>query len=205
MRLLLAIACACTSAAWAQKPAPTALERVGTATITVSKGPRLAADLVANAASSLAYDWVVVSDSSLGLVFDGVGGARAAGSPAAPEIRLDADVRALAPVSAYEIRVITVDVWRRHTATLVYSRLQDIKTGEKKGVKRTWGGFEARDVRLQLTSITYVSKIRFQDGRTVVADPAPVLKAAQMIGAAITVQDLEPTSEVNELAPTAES
>jgi hypothetical protein len=171
----------------------------------VTKGPRLAADLETNLASTLTYDWVVVNDSSLGVVFDGPAGARASGNPSAPEIKIDGDIRALAPIAAYEIRLITFDVWRRHTATLVHSRLQDLKPGDKKGVKRTWGGFEAPEVRLQLTSIAYVSKVRYQDGRTVFADPAPVLRAAQVVSASITLQDLEPTPKATELPPTAES
>jgi hypothetical protein len=147
----------------------------------------------------------VVVDSTLGLVFEGPAGARASGSPASPEIKLDADLRALAPIAAYEIRLITFDVWRRHTATLIYSRLQDMKPGDKKGVKRTWGGLSPSDARLQLTSIAYISKVRHQDGRTVVADPAPVLRAAQVISAAITALDLEPTSQATDQTPPAES
>jgi hypothetical protein len=203
--LLIAIYWVSATTGWAQKSAPAATERIGTATILVTKGPRLAADLPTNLASTLTYDWVIVNDSSLGLVFDGPAGARAAGTPDVPEMKINADVRALVPVAAYEIRVVTFDVWRRHTATLVYSRLQDIKAGEKKGVKRAWSGFQSRDVRLQLTSIVYIAKVRYQDGKTVVADTTPVLRAAQVISAAITAQDLEPTKEVTELAPTSET
>jgi hypothetical protein len=162
-------------------------------------------DFDGNIGSSLTYDWVVVVDSSLGLIFDGPAGARASGSPINPELKIKADVRALAPIAAYEIRVVTFDIWRRHTATLIYSRLQDIKQGEKKGLKRTWSGFAPSEARLQLTSIAYVSKVRYQDGRTVVADPAPVIRAAQAISASITVQDLEPTPKATEQTQPTES
>lgn len=170
-------------------------ERVGTALIVVSSGPQVTLDFDGNEDSSLPYDWVVLADSSLGLVFEGPTGARASGSPTNPEIKLDANIRALVPISAYEIRVVTFDVWRRHTGTLVYSRLQDMRAGEKKGVYRKWGGFAPSEARLQLTSIVYVSRVRYEDGRTVIADPTAVVRAAQVIKASITAQDLEPTSK----------
>jgi hypothetical protein len=180
-------------------------DRVGNALVMIGPGPALTLDFDGNFESSLTYDWVVVVDSSLGLIFDGPAGARAAGSPLNPELKIKADIRALAAIAAYEIRVLTFDIWRRHTATLTYSRLQDIKVGEKTGVKRTWNGLAPSEARLHLTSIAYVSKVRYQDGRTVVADPAPVIRAAKAISASITVQDLEPTPKATEQTQATES
>jgi hypothetical protein len=190
----------------AQKRAvPSVAERIGTASIFVDDGPSVFYGFSSNGNSSLTYDWVVVVDSSLGLIFDRPAGVQAWGTPANPQIRLDVDVRAIKPVAAYEIRVLTFDVWRRHTGTLIYARFQDIKPGEKKGVKRTWGGYTEAEARLQLTSILYVAKVRYQDGRTVVADASPVLRAAQTISASITLQDLEPTDKAKDETPTTES
>ena len=188
-----------------KKGATSVAERIGTVSIFVDDGPSVLYGFSTNGGSSLTYDWVVVVDSSLGLVFERPAGVQAWGTPTNPQIRLDADVRAIKPVAAYEIRVLTFDVWRRHTGTLIYARFQDIKPGEKKGVKRTWGGYTEAEARLQLTSILYVAKVRYQDGRTVVADASPVLRAAQTISASITVQDLEPTDKTKDQTPTAES
>lgn len=193
-----------SSVVLAQAPsAPRIAERVGSAFIVVGSGPALTFDFKGNTGSSLTYEWIVVIDSSLGLVFEGPAGARSSGSPANPEIKIDADVRALVPIAAYEIRVVMFDVWRRHTATLSYSRLQDIKVGDKKALKRTWSGFTPSESRIQLTSIAYISKVRYQDGRTVVADPTSAIRAAQAISASITGQDLEPTSKATEETQTA--
>lgn len=175
-----------------------AAEHVGSAWIVATAGPKLTFDFKGNSGSTLDYDWVMVIDSSLGLVFDGPAGARAAGSPAEPAIKLDADVRALVPISAYEIRVLTFDVWRNHTSTLYYSRLQDIKAGDKKRVDRKWYGFSPSEARLQLTSLAFVAKVRYEDGRAVIADLAPVLRAAQVISKSITAQDLLPTAKATE-------
>jgi hypothetical protein len=181
------------------------LERIGTASIVVDNGPSVYFGFPGNGGSSLTYDWVVVVDSSLGLVFERPAGVQAWGTAAVPKIVLDVNVRAIKPVAAYEIRVLTFDVWRRHTGTLIYGRFQDIKPGQKKGVKRTWGGYTEAEARLQLTSILYVAKVRYQDGRTVVADAAPVLRAAQTISASITLQDLEPTERTKDETPSTES
>lgn len=203
---ILALIPAFASALAAQKaPATRVAERVGNASIVVGSGPALTLDFDGNMGSSLTYDWVIVVDSTLGLIFEGPAGARASGSPVNPELRIDADVRALAPIAAYEIRIVTFDVWRRHTATLIYSRLQDIKAGDKKVLKRTWRGFAPSESRLHLTSIAYVSKVRYQDGRTVVADPAPVIRAARVISASISAQDLEPTPKATEQTQPTES
>lgn len=174
------------------------LEQLGSAAIVAGEGPNRAYDFKGHSDSKLKYEWVMVIDSSLGIVFDKAAGVRAEGPAANPGVRADFDVRAVADIAAYEIVILTFDVWRKHTGTVVYGRLRDMKPGDRKGVKQSWGGYSNREVSLQLTSLSFVSKVRYKDGRIVIADTAPVLRAAELLKFSITAQDLDPTEKATE-------
>jgi len=192
-----------TSRLVAQQPvaAPSRYElpdQVGTARIRLQSGGEVkiyrGLGAVSNR-SSLELEWITVTDSTMGLVFDGPIGAK--GIHDDPWYRYNVDVKivALKPIAAFEVRVLTFDVWRQFTATLSFSQLEDLKVGQKKSFDRLWGIYGESQLRDHFTSIAYVARVRFMDGTTIVADPTPALKAAQAIQGSLTLQDLEPKPE----------
>ncbi len=179
-------------------PAPTVLDHVGTASITQASGGsvRISRGLGAvSNRSTLELHWVMVTDSTLGIVFAAPVGA--SGLYDDPWFRYESNMkmRALVPVQAFEVRILTFDVWHQFTGTLSFSQLEDLAPAQEKSFDRVWGIYGESQLRDHFISVAYVAKVRLADGRTIVADPAPALKAAQAIQASITIQDLEPKPE----------
>jgi hypothetical protein len=174
------------------------LERVGTAVVSEAVGPpvHISAGLrIVSARSTLRLNWIMINDPSLSIIFDGLVGAQ--GTFQDDWFRYAADLRmhALAPVTAFEVRVITFDVWNNFTGTLAFSQLEDLKANQKKNFGRWWGLLSESDVRDHCTSITYIAKVKLSDGKVIIADPTPALRAAQRIQEKVTLQDLEPRKE----------
>lgn len=144
--------------------------------------------------SSLDLEWIVVTDTTLGIVLDGAVGARGVLDT---WFRYAVDINILAHTSvvAFEARVITFNIWREFTGTLSFTQLEDLKPSQRKSFSRVWGIYGESQLRGHFTSIAYIARVRLADGRTIEADPTPALKAAQAVQAAITLQDLLPRSE----------
>jgi hypothetical protein len=183
----------------AQEQRPVAVvEHIGTAVITRASGGSVkihhGMSTVSNR-STLELEWVMVTDSTLGIIFDGPVGAN--GTYDDPWFRYESDMKmkALVPVQAFEVRILTFDVWHQFTGTLSFSQLEDMVPNQEKSFDRVWGIYGESQLRDHFVSVAYVAKVRLADGRTVIADPTPALKAAQAIQASITVQDLEPKPE----------
>ena len=179
-------------------PAPTVIDRVGSAIITQGSGGsvKISRGLGSvSARSTLELQWVMVTDSTLGIIFDAPVGAK--GFFDDPWFRYESEMkmRALVPVQAFEVRILTFDVWHQFTGTLSFSQLEDLTAGQQKTFDRLWGIYGESQLRDHFISVAYVAKVRLADGRTIVADPAPALKAAQAIQSSITIQDLEPKPE----------
>lgn len=189
----------------AQAPArEEVVERVGTAVITKAPGGSVAIARgfgAVSSNSSLSLEWTMVNDSTLGLIFDGP--VRASGTYTDPWFRFNVDVRvrALTGVQAFEVRVLTFNVWGEFTGILSFTQLEDLKVGQKKNFGRLWGIYGESVLREHFSSIAYVARVRTADGRTVAADPTPALKAAQRIQSNITLQDLLPKAEPVPLTP----
>ena len=178
--------------------APTVLDHVGTATITQASGGsvRIPHGMAAvSNRSSLELQWIMVTDSTLGIIFDAPVGASGVWDD--PWFRYESDMkmRALVSVQAFEVRILTFDVWHQFTGTLSFSQLEDLKPAQTKSFDRVWGIYGESQLRDHFISVAYVAKVRLADGRTIVADPAAALRAAQAIQASITIQDLEPKPE----------
>jgi hypothetical protein len=178
--------------------APAVVDHVGTAVITRGSGGSVKIQRGLGAVSNrstLELEWVMVADSTLGIIFDGPVGA--SGIYDDPWYRYASSMRmkALVPIRAFEVRILTFDVWRQFTGTLSFSQLEDLVPGQQKNFDRVWGIYGEGQLRDHFTSVAYVAKVRLADGRTVIADPGPALRAAQAIQASITIQDLEPKPE----------
>src|SRR4051794_36313095 len=105
--------------------APAVLDHVGTATISQASGGSVKISrglgMVSNR-STLELQWVMVTDSTLGIVFAAPVGA--SGFYDDPWFRYESNMkmRAIVPVQAFEVRILTFDVWHQFTGTLSFSQ-----------------------------------------------------------------------------------
>lgn len=177
---------------------PAVMERRGTAVLT--RAPGGGVQIVrgvstVSARSSLQLDWFMVSDSSLSIVFDEPVGATGVFDDPWYRYASDMKMRALVPLKAFEVRILTFNIWGEFTGTLSFTPLEDLTAGQRKSFDRMWGIFGESQLRAHFTSIAYVASVMLADGKVVIADPALALKAAKAIQASITLQDLQPKPE----------
>lgn len=122
-------------------------------------------------------DWYVVQDSSLGLVFRGPSGLKIGN-----QRRYDGDIdlRALDPVTAFELTALTFSIWDEHVGTFHTSYRVNFEAEDEESFDPRWLVFQNEDHR-HLSSIIYISRVRHSDGSISVANTAPVHHIAQMI------------------------
>ena len=146
-------------------------------------------------ASSLELEWFVVNDSTLSVVFSDPVGAKGDEDDGWFSYQVDMHMHALAPVKAFEVRIVTFNVWRQFTGTLSFTQLEDLESSQEKSFERRWGYHGESQLRAHRTSIAYVARVMLDNGQVVVADPELVLKLAKEIQESVTLQDLEPAIE----------
>ena len=174
------------------------VDRIGSAVATfhsggsvgISRGLRRV-----SGASSLELEWFMVNDASLSIVFGEPVGAKGDEEDGWFRYRVDMHMLALAPVKAFEVRIVTFNVWRQFTGTLSFTQLEDLELLQDKNFERVWGYHGESQLRAHRTSIAYVARVMLQNGEIVVADPELVLKLAKEIQESVTLQDLEPAIE----------
>ena len=174
------------------------VDRIGSAVATVASGGSVGIGRgmrTISGRSSLELEWFMVNDSSLSLVFDEPVGAKGKWDDGSYTYQVDMHMRALALVRAFEVRIVTFNVWRQFTGTLSFTQLEDLESGQDKSFDRQWGYHVESRVRGHRTSIAYVARVMLENGEIVVADPELVLKMATEIQESVTLQDLEPEVE----------
>ena len=174
------------------------VDRIGSAVATVASGGSVGIGRgmrTISGRSSLELEWFMVNDSSLSLVFDEPVGAKGKWDDGSYTYQVDMHMRALALVRAFEVRIVTFNVWRQFTGTLSFTQLEDLESGQDKSFERQWGYHVESRLRGHRTSIAYVARVMLENGEIVVADPELVLKMATEIQESVTLQDLEPEVE----------
>ena len=174
------------------------VDRIGSAVATVASGGSVGISRgmrTVSGASSLELEWFMVNDSSLSIVFSAPVGAKGDEDNGVYRYQVDMHMLALAPVKAFEVRIVTFNVWRQFTGTLSFTQLEDLRSGQSKKFERRWGYHVQSQLRGHRTSIAYVARVMLQSGEIVIADPELVLKLAKEIQESVTLQDLEPEVE----------
>lgn len=151
--------------------------------------------------SSLRLEWYMVVDSTMGVTFDEPVGAKAHFNDTYFRYESDMKMLALRQITAFEVRILTFNIWKQFTGTLTFTQLEDMRPGQDKGFKRYFGVFGQSRLREHFTTIVYVARVRLANGETIVADQQPVLDLAQTIQSDLTIQDLEPEQEQVPLVP----
>jgi hypothetical protein len=197
--VFLLLAPALPTAASAQdSKAIAVIDQVGSAVVLQANGGSVAIPYgfgAVSSKSSLELQWVMVVDSSLGLVFEGPVGAEGVYDKPYYRCSVNMKMKALKPVTAFEVRILAFSVWKDFEVLLAFSQLEDLAAGQQKSFKRLWGYYGESQLRDHYVSVAYVARVRLADGSTIIADTAPVLKAAQAIQSSVTIQDLTPKPE----------
>ena len=197
--VFLLLAPALPTAASAQdSKAIAVIDQVGSAVVLQANGGSVAIPYgfgAVSSKSSLELQWVMVVDSSPGLVFEGPVGAEGVYDKPYYRYSVNMKMKALKPVTAFEVRILAFSVWKDFEVLLAFSQLEDLAAGQQKSFKRLWGYYGESQLRDHYVSVAYVARVRLADGSTIIADTAPVLKAAQAIQSSVTIQDLTPKPE----------
>ena len=169
-------------------------------TVTEAEGGSMKVDLgyniVLNDGSSLKRRWFTIHDSSMPADLQGTTGANVAyrRERTAGEYVLDASHSMVArePVTAYEIRYLTFDVFGTPMGTLSTVDVRDIAAGAMFNDTSTWRLFSEADAMAFHTSIAFVAFVRSADGSISKANLDAVLAEARKISSRLTASDLEP-------------
>jgi hypothetical protein len=150
--------------------------RDGTASIIEAQGPPLDGPREFFYRPSPPFDvssrWVVVQDSTFGVVFSQPSGVRGGLGGYVGDLY----VGALAEVRAVEIRSLVFNIWGEYAGHLAVTVLVDRAAGEQWEIHPTWSGVTA-PLHEHRTSIVWINRVMFADQSVVEADLAPVGRA----------------------------
>ena len=168
------------------KDATSELARVGNAIIIESFGPRLSrTGPIILEHGSLRNRWIMVQDSTMGVVFTQPSGVKMN----SPDFDGDVDLRALTRVVAVEVRALLFNVWDEFSAYVSATRLLDANVGETWGMDPRWVDVEAPATEHR-TSLMWVNRVMFADESYFEADLEPVVEAVRLLTGEDPPEDL---------------
>lgn len=129
-------------------------------------------------------EWYVVQDSSLGLVFRKPSGLKIDSNRGYDG---DIDLRAVEAVDAFEVKALTFHAWDEHAGTFQTTYRSGFEAEGERSFDPRWVDLRDEDNR-HLTSIIYISRVRYPDGEITVANTDPVHHVAQQIDHSYTPQ-----------------
>lgn len=168
------------------------IDRIGSAIVLKAEGDGIPGTGPGTAPNrpKLNYEWYMVQDSSLGVVFREPSGVKF--NTRDYEYDGDIDLKSLVGIHAVEVRVVTFNVWREVSGTGSTTRILLSEDDNNFNLDPRWDG---SNLHKHYYSITYISKVRYADGTVVEADIDPVLRTARRISGDITEEQLVPESE----------
>jgi hypothetical protein len=166
-------------------------------------GPKLGAaksDL-RNTRSAMRKEWFFIDDPRLPIAFVGKAfrGIDVIVDPSDPLMSFQylsnctLVVRNIA-VAALQLRHFTFDIWGDRMATLQGGETVDLAVGDTMEIRHRWMVASSADVDDLYASLTFVSRVRTQDGLVLSADTAYVLREAQRFSETLIEADFTPSS-----------
>jgi hypothetical protein len=153
--------------------------------------------------SSLHREWIAVHDSAFPADLEGSPGIRTIYTNNY-RYRADFTLVTRAAVRAFEVRFLTFDVWGNHVRNLRFEEVTDVPANASRKFQGTWSLHSESDAKRHYASIAYVSRVRLEDGRVLVANNEPVLVEARKFSSKFTAEDLDPSPSPKEASPSAE-
>ena len=134
-------------------------------------------------------EWVTIHDPRMQIDFVGTVGVKpwgnrsngfdfVAASTHTWKSKDEVEVRALGPVSAFEVCFVLFDVWGQVLERVKATEVLDLPAGTSKKLRWSWsdaalqadGAFQADASNVFQASIAYVSRVRLATGETLLAD-----------------------------------
>lgn len=121
---------------------------------------------------TLHHRWIVVQDSTFGVVFAGASGVR----PDLSDYVGDVYLHSLDGVKAVEVRALVFDVWGEPSGYLTSTVLTERRAGDSWDVHPRWRVEDASTAEHR-TSIVWINRVMFDDESILEADPEPIAAA----------------------------
>jgi hypothetical protein len=155
---------------------PRIVDRDGTALILEAEGPALDGPREFFYRPSPPFDvnnrWIMVQDSTFGVVFAQPSGVKGGIGGYAGELFLEAR----ANVRAVEVRALAFNLWGEYAGHLAVTVLVDRGEGERWEIHPTWAAPNI-PMHEHRTSIVWINRVMFDDESVLEADLAPVGRA----------------------------
>jgi hypothetical protein len=146
--------------------------------------------------SSLQREFVFVHDSALPVVVTGTPGVttiyKRDGYRGEYRYSVNVELKTTKALRAIQVKFLTFDVWGEHVRTLSSEDVTDVPADTVKKMSSEWQLFSENDVEKHYATIGWVSRVRLDDGRIVVADEAPIVAEAMKFSSKFKAEDLEP-------------
>lgn len=97
-------------------------------------------------------------------------------------------------LAALELKHCAFDIWGSHVVTLRGYEIRDLAVGDTFDVRHSWSVVSPNNVEDLYASLTYVSRVRTQDGQVLFADEAYVVREVRRFSDTFTESDLRPSS-----------
>jgi hypothetical protein len=168
------------------------LERRGSLIVVEALGPRLfRTGPIILEHGALHNRWIVVQDSTMGVVFTEPSGVKVS----SPDYDGDVDLRALTSVVAIEVRALLFNVWGEFAGHVGVTRLVEQRIGETWAMDPRWTevGAPAGEHR---TSIMWIHRVMFGNESIFEADLAVVEAAARELTGGTMPEIGDPVSAV---------
>ncbi len=201
--LLISILVASLNAS-AQTPRPAqggasqiTIERTEGTSVTVN----LAYGIALNKESKLKREWFTVRDPQAPAALDGNSGVdvnyKSGDRSSRGEYQYSVPYRISPrePITAFEVRVIVIDVFGRLVKTLSATELLDFS--DTRGFDGAWRIYSENEASEAFASVIYIAQVRTAAGRVYVADQRAVYDQVRRVATRITESDLEPKREAN--------
>lgn len=170
-----------------QDETATLIERVGSAQILFGEGPRMMAR--ANRQSQSRYQWYIVQDSTLGVVFRKPSGVKVGTNGCFDG---DVDISRINKVGmGVEVRAVTFNYWNELTGVFRVSELRSSGLSDDFDMNPDWS--ESGDTEAEhRTSVMWIHRTwNSETDEITSADLTPVLAAVQALGhESVTLEDL---------------
>ena len=158
--------------------------------------------IVLNEESSLQREWIAVHDN-LPLVFEGTpgvttsfqSGSRYSSGEYLYSAQATLTAQSSQPVTAFEVRFITFDVFGERMSTLSATEIEDIAPGGKKMFDWRWDLFRENDVSRYFASVAFIANVRTADGQVHRANYGSVLDVVRRFAEEATEADLDPSPD----------
>jgi hypothetical protein len=168
------------------------IERSEGTAVTVSLGY----GITLNKESALRREWFVVRDAQSPAVLDGASGVNVVyksgdrSSRGEYQYSIPYRISPKEPITAFEVRVIVIDVFGRLVKTLSSTEL--INLSEPRSFEGTWRIFSENEASEAFASVAYVAQVRTAAGRVYVTDRSAVFEQVRRVASRLTEADLEP-------------